>query len=126
MILLDTCAVIYWTVDPERLTRRARTAIGRADGVALSSISVWEIGIKVARGKLNLPLSVAELVRRLKLVDNARIIAVDEGIWMRNLELPWEHRDPADRTIVATAMVHDCGLVTSDRRIRAFYKRGIW
>lgn len=126
MILLDTCAVIYWTLDPEKMTRRARLAIDRADSVALSSISVWEIGIKVARNKLRLPLPIADFVSRLKDVRNASIIPVDEKIWLRDLELAWEHRDPADRTIVATAMMCDCPLVTSDGSIRAFYRRSVW
>jgi PIN domain nuclease of toxin-antitoxin system len=126
VILLDTCAVIYWTLDPEKMTRRARLAIDRADAVALSSISVWEIGIKVAREKLRLPLPISDFVSRLKDVRNANIIPVDEQVWLRNLDLKWEHRDPADRTIVATAMLSDCPLVTSDAKIRTFYRRSVW
>jgi PIN domain nuclease of toxin-antitoxin system len=45
---------------------------------------------------------------------------------IENIELEWEHRDPADRTIVATARHFGCPLVTPDARILAFYPRAIW
>ena len=126
MILLDTCAVVYWTLDPDKLTRRAKAAIAKESQVALSSISVWEIGIKVKRGRLVLALTLEEYVARLRKVQGAVILPVDELTWLRNLSLPWEHKDPADRTIVATAMEQSCRLVTSDGTIAKFYPRCIW
>ena len=51
---------------------------------------------------------------------------VDDAIWLKNLDLDWEHQDPADRTIVATALLHDADLVTKDSDIRRFYDRAIW
>jgi PIN domain nuclease of toxin-antitoxin system len=126
VILLDTCAVIYWTLDRDRLTSKARAAIDRESVVALSSISIWEIGIKVKREKLVLPLALQDYVGRLKKVERAVILPVDEFIWLTSLSLSWEQRDPADRTIVATAMRQGCRLVTSDRTIASFYPKCVW
>ena len=56
----------------------------------------------------------------------ASMCAVDTETWLANLELSWDHRDPADRTIVATAVVNDCPLVTSDRAMRDFYPCAVW
>ena len=50
----------------------------------------------------------------------------DERIWLKNLELDWDHKDPADRTIVATAMLLSSPLVTSDRIVKQFYAETVW
>ena len=62
----------------------------------------------------------------MKTVEGLEIVAVDERIWLKNLELDWDHRDPADRTIIATAMLSSCPLITSDRVIRRYYAETIW
>ena len=67
-----------------------------------------------------------EYVSRLHRVHNLAFIAVDTKIWLRVLALTWDHRDPADRVIVATADVLDTALVTSDRAIRDYFARSIW
>ncbi len=126
MVVLDTSAVLFWTLNPEMLSSTAATVIAREDQLLLSSISIWEIGIKVKRSKLVLPLSVREYVERLKNVDRLEILAVDELAWLDSLDLEWEHRDPADRVIVATARRFGCPLVTSDAAMAQFYERVVW
>jgi PIN domain nuclease of toxin-antitoxin system len=126
MVVLDTSALIYWTLDPARLSKKAEKSITVADAIVISSISIWEIGIKVKRKRLAIPLPLETYVEKLKKVDRVEVMAVSEEVWMKNLELAWGHRDPADRTIVATAMLMDSPLVTSDRVIRRFYSRSIW
>ncbi len=126
MIVLDTSALIYWTLDPEHLSKKAKEVIDGNDKMAINSISIWEIGLKVKRGKLQLPLSIANYADKLQRLDRLEIIDVDVFIWLENLALEWDHRDPADRTIVATAQLLGCSLVTSDRTIAYFYKNTIW
>ena len=126
MVVLDTSALLFWTLDRERLSEVASDAISEADRVLVSSISIWEIGIKVARGGLTIPLSVREYSERLERIARVEVLPVDTETWLANLELSWDHRDPADRTIVATALVNACPLVTSDRAIRNFYPRAVW
>ena len=126
MIVLDTSALLFWTLHRERLSEAASVAISEAERVLVSSISIWEIGIKVGRGGLSIPLPVREYAERLEQLARVDILPVDTEIWLTNLDLQWDHRDPADRSIVATAVVNSCPLVTSDRTIRAFYSRSIW
>ena len=126
MVVLDTSALLFWTLDRNRLSEVASGAISEADRVLVSSISIWEIGIKVARGGLSIPLPVREYAERLERIARVEVLPVDTQTWLANLELSWDHRDPADRTIVATAVVNDCPLVTSDRAMRAFYPRAVW
>lgn len=126
MIALDTNALVFWTLDRPRLSPTAMSLIAEEEHRVISSISIWEVGLKVKRGVLVLPLSVGDYVDRLKKVEGLEIVPVDERTWLKNVELEWSHRDPADRTIVATAMLHSSSLITSDTTIQSFYERAVW
>ncbi|MCB0243174.1 MAG: type II toxin-antitoxin system VapC family toxin [Anaerolineae bacterium] len=126
MVVLDTSALLFWTLAPDKLSTRAADAIDAAQQVVISSISIWEIGLQVKRAKLALPLSIEAYVTHLKEVDRMHIKPVSEATWLKNLALDWEHKDPADRTIVATARLLGCPLITSDLEIRSFYSEAIW
>ncbi|MGB0389046.1 MAG: type II toxin-antitoxin system VapC family toxin [Ardenticatenaceae bacterium] len=125
-IVLDTSALIYWTLDPAKLTPDAANAIAAATRIVVSSISIWEIGIKVQKGKLTIPLPIDQFAGRLQTVRGVELLAVDTETWLANIALSWSHRDPADRTIVATAMLLGAPLITSDRAIKRFYAQTIW
>ena len=126
VIVLDTSALIFWTLDPTRLSTLAVESIVEAKRKVVSSISIWEIGLKVKQEKLKIPLPIIEYVGKLKIVEGMEIVPVDKRTWLKNLELDWDHKDPADRTIVATAMLLSIPLVTSDRIIRQFYAETVW
>ena len=125
-VVLDTSALIYWTLNPSKLTRDAANAIAAATRIVISSISIWEIGIKVQKGKLTIPLSIDDFAQRLQTVRGVELLPVETETWLANLALSWSHRDPADRTIVAAAMLLGAPLITSDREIRRFYAQTIW
>lgn len=125
-LVLDSGALLYWTLDPERLTAPAAEAIAQARQIMVSAISIWEIGLKAKQGKLELPLSIHAYVDRLKRLERLQIEVVTVEVWLENLALNWAHRDPADRTIVATAVLAGCPLVSSDRVIQAFYQQTVW
>jgi len=126
--MLDTCALLWWTLDPEKLSDKAAKACKKISdtGAMISSISIWEIGIKIKKGKLDIGLSLSEYVDRLKSLDTLTIIPIDEYIWIENISLDWEHRDPADRTIVATARLKGVPIITKDENIKEFYPKVIW
>ncbi len=125
-LVLDTSALIFRTLAPARLTAKAKAACDRADRIVVSSISIWEIGLKVRNKALHLPMSLADYVTTLQGIRRLALTPVDTATWLDNLALDWTHKDPADRTIVATAQRLDAPLVTSDRTIRAFYSKAIW
>lgn len=122
MIVLDTHALLWWALDPERLSKKAAALLATMEtaGGFASSISLWEIGVKAQRQKLALPLSVDELARRIERSGVVELLPVDTSIWLRSLALPWAHRDPADRVIVATAQSKGLPLLTKDEMIQAF------
>lgn len=128
MIVLDTHVLVWWTLDPAQLSALARRLCDQipCDGARVSAISLWEIGIKIQRGRLELGIEFNDYVRRLRSLKGLEIVPVDVEHWLGNLNLPWEHRDPADRTIVATAQLDDLPLISKDAAIRAYYPRTVW
>ena len=128
MVLLDTCAVLWWTLDPGGLSDAAAATCSRiaSKGAFISSITIWEIGIKIKKGTLNIGEDLEDYVGRLKRLGSVEMIPVDEDIWIKNLSLDWPHRDPVDRTVVATAMLRKIPIVTKDRLIKDFYPEVIW
>jgi PIN domain nuclease of toxin-antitoxin system len=126
MVVLDTSVLLYWTFAPDMLSARATQAIQDAPQIIISSISIWEIGLKVKRARLEIPLTPDVFVLKLKETDRVQIEPVTEVTWLKNFDLVWDHKDPADRTIVATAVLFGCPLITSDQEIRSFYPNAVW
>jgi PIN domain nuclease of toxin-antitoxin system len=122
VIVLDTHALLWWALDPTQLSVAAARTLAEMEqhGGFASSISIWELGIKVKRRQLELGISVAELARRVERSAAVELVAVDAAIWLKSLALDWEHRDPADRVIVATALVKGLPLLTKDRALHDF------
>ncbi len=126
MIVLDTSALLFWTLDPAKLSQKAHEVIQGADRILVSSISIWEIALKVRRQKLVLPLAINDYADRLQRLKSLEILPVDVQTWLENFDLPWEHLDPVDRTIVALAARFNCPLVTADRVMADYYPDTIW
>ncbi|MCX6880844.1 MAG: type II toxin-antitoxin system VapC family toxin [Verrucomicrobia bacterium] len=111
--------VLYWWLDGHpRLSARALRAIeAAADGgppLLISAVTFWEFGIKERRGQFRALRPVREWPDILKLTSWLRILPTDTEIWLRAAELDWQHRDPADRIIAATALVHNVPVLSKD------------
>lgn len=122
MLVLDTHALLWWTLDPTKLSRKAEECCSRVEreGGYVSSISLWELGIKIRNGNLSIGMGIRDYAKKLGRLECLEIVPVDAEIWMRNLELKWEHRDPADRTIVATALGLGVPVLSKDKIVHSF------
>jgi PIN domain nuclease of toxin-antitoxin system len=126
-LLLDTHIVLWLNSGDERLgeaTRRTIDTAWKAGGrILLSSVSVWEIAILVDKGFIELDLPVIEWVERFLDRPGVEAVALDHATAARAYSLHHlEHRDPADRLLIASAIGLGCPLVTNDDRIRRFAK----
>lgn len=122
MIVLDTHALLWWALDPLHLSPAALAATQEMEqrGGYASSMSIWELGIKIRRGALDIGLPIEDFAARIERSGIVRLLPVDTAVWLRSLDLAWDHRDPADRVIVATALVQGIPLVTADQVIHRF------
>ena len=115
-VLCDTCALIWLATGDGKLSRVARNVIRDAELLCFSSISIWEIARKVKAGELEIPVSPAMFADMLVKRYGMKELPLDNAIMLRSSALPEIHKDPADRFIIATALLNDCVIVTGDRR----------
>lgn len=128
-IVLDTCALIWWSLDPESLSQSAREAcqqMERKKNGLVPSIAIWEIALKVKKNKLDLGVNISEYITALKKSDVIEIIPISIDLWLESVKLEWEHRDPVDRVVIALAKIDRASIITADREIRNFYSDTIW
>ena len=118
-VLLDTQAFVY-AIDPNqthKLPAKAQRAIQRADERVLSVLSVSELALKNARGKISITRNQVELGLQTLLVD---LLPVSQDHVFRTFELPLHHFDPFDRMIIAAAIEEDIPLIGGDEQFQKY------
>ena len=116
-LLLDT-QIVYWLFyEPNSLPKKAREQIVEAAAVYVSSVTVWEIAIKVRIGKMN-----ADPKQLVLLLESAvfRELPVFSRHAVLVADLPLHHADPFDRLLVAQAMSEPLNLLTADTQLMQY------
>ena len=90
---------------------------GERNALAVSEVSFWEVAVKAAKGRLDLPPSTSEWLKRAARTPGTGIIQVDRDVMVHSAELNLSTNDPADRMLVATALKYDLRLATADMRL---------
>ena len=125
-LLLDTHASIWFVEQDPALPDQMRRLI-ESDGtqVYVSAASIWEIAIKVGKGKLKLLLSLDEIVSNMRLYGFLELpIAANDLLYVYSL--PQHHHDPFDRALVAQAKAHGLLLVSRDPLLRRYDVDCMW
>ena len=125
-LLLDTHVLIWWLEKSQRLGARSRkTLLSSATRPVVSAVSIWEISIKVAIGRLTLADPPETWVPRLESEWGVRSLPItfEHATAVRNL--PPHHSDPFDRMLVAQAKCEDLTLITVDPAMAAYDVRTI-
>jgi len=125
--LVDTECWLWWHLSPERL---GATALGlfeeRRSPLLLSAASSWEIAIKTALGKLELPSPPDRFVPEQLAEDGIDALAIEHAHALRVARLPPHHSDPFDRLLVAQAQLERCAFLTADAQILAYDVEVVW
>lgn len=117
-LLLDTAVLIYAVESPEKLSRRAVSTLKKAQNVfELSPVSLAEIAIKAALGKLQ--LSAITLRQALHDLD-IRILPYTADHAFQLFDLPLYHSDPFDRQIIAQAQCERIPIITPDEKFKLY------
>jgi len=119
-IILDTHTLLWWLGGSDRLSSPASDAIESASVVAVSSVSFWEVGMLVAKGRVDLDRPVVGWAHDLVASGEVTDVAVDATIAARAATFDDFHGDPADRFIAATAVQLDALLLTKDRALTSW------
>jgi PIN domain nuclease of toxin-antitoxin system len=114
-LLLDT-HVWFWSLTaPDRLAGKLRSRLQQAKGrIFLSPISVWELLVLAERGRVRLDAEPRVWVRGALARAPLEEAVLNHEVAIRSREVALPHQDPADRFLVATALVYDLTLVTAD------------
>lgn len=114
-LLLDTHIWLWSVVEPVRLGRRARTALTRPQNeIWISPISVWEFLVLAGRRRVKLDVEPRRWVTEALARTPAQEAVLTSEVALRSREIMLAHPDPADRFLVATALVYGLTLVTAD------------
>jgi PIN domain nuclease of toxin-antitoxin system len=125
--LVDTECWLFWHLQPERLGGGATALFeDRRSPLLLSAASSWEIAIKVALGKLELPAPPDRFVPEQLAEDGIDPLAIEHAHALRVSRLPAHHHDPFDRLLVAQAQLERCALLTTDAQLFDYEVDLVW
>jgi PIN domain nuclease of toxin-antitoxin system len=123
-IICDTHIPLFWANAPARLSASAAAALekGRQEGkLAIADISLWEFALLIDRGRLLLPGDVnpVDYLSRLLQALRLQVLPITAEIAVLSRSALFQHGDPADRLIAATALQGRWPLITADEKLRA-------
>ena len=122
--LLDTHILLWTLVDPDKVPGpMCRLLEDRANRVWFSAVSIWEIAIKHSLGKDDFPVEPATIWKAARETGLEELaVTAEHAVGVDTL--PWLHRDPFDRLLVAQARADGMQLLSMDPDIKAYFSRG--
>ena len=116
-IIIDTHIFLWALSDPARISKSKRRALeSLANTIYVSSITVAEIMIKASIGKLEIDFDPVELARQ----SGFELLDFSGSDALRLSDLPFHHKDPFDRMLIAQSLTHNYPIMTDDHQIRAY------
>jgi PIN domain nuclease of toxin-antitoxin system len=126
-LLLDTHAFLWWVGASRELSRRARAAIGSGRNECFVSVaSGWEIGIKVSLGTLRIEGALDRFLPEQLAANSFQPLPIEVSHCARVAVLPFHHRDPFDRMLVAQALEEGLAVVTADPVFAKYGVKRVW
>jgi len=126
-VLLDTHSFLWLITGDERLSETAKQTFLNPDTqLFFSAASFWEICIKASLGKITLQSGWSETIQNEMLDNSIQWLPIEIPHCIEVAKLPFHHRDPFDRLLIAQAMVEDMHLLSRDSRFLAYAVPRIW
>lgn len=127
-LLLDTHALLWTIFSDPRLGKSTRTLVEEADELAYSTVSLWEIGIKLSNGGFDLAMPQAwhELIPKALQSFDVREIGIQAKHCRIIQDLPYHHRDPFDRMLIAQAKSEEIAILSKDKHFEDYGVDVLW
>lgn len=126
-LLLDTHAFLWWVEGTPAVGRRAAAAVSDPDNeIFLSVASCWELAIKLSLRKLRLARPLERFIPEQLSRNHFSLLDVQLKHVVRVADLPFRHRDPFDRLLVAQALEDELAIVSADRVFRKYGVTLVW
>jgi PIN domain nuclease of toxin-antitoxin system len=124
---LDSSTLLWYTLDDSRLTNTAKALIlDPANEILISPASYWEIAIKVSIGKLTLQQPFEDFIDVCLNKYGMAILPVEPKHTAVLTTLPFHHRDPFDRLLIAQAMVEGIPIIGNDKEFDFYPIKRLW
>ncbi|NCR55994.1 MAG: type II toxin-antitoxin system VapC family toxin [Microcystis aeruginosa L211-07] len=126
-LLLDTHSFIWWSINSEKLSLTGQDLLfDRNNRLFLSVASVWEMQIKLQLGKLQLNLSLQELIKNQITINNLEILSIDLAhIWTLATLIHY-HKDPFDRLLISQSITEIMPILSIDEIFDRYPVQRIW
>lgn len=126
-LLLDTHSFLWFIGGSVSLSPTARTLIEDADKQPLLSMaSLWEMAIKLSIGKLSLGKQFEGFIPEQMRLNGIGLLQIDMTHIVAVTKLPFHHRDPFDRLLIAQAMVEQISIVSGDLAFDSYSIKRLW
>ena len=126
-LLLDTHTFIWWDSAPNKLSPQVLALCqDQSNEMLLSVASVWEMQIKLQLGKLQLKLSLKEVIEGQQQTNNVQVLQITLAHVLALEGLPTPHKDPFDRLLIAQANVESAILVSGDKIFQQYPVNLLW
>ncbi len=126
-LLLDTHALIWMVSLDDKLSEKAKTLILDTDNeLFLSVASIWEISIKASLGKLILQQPIEQIINQQVQINGVQLISIEAAHALAVSTLPWHHRDPFDRLIIAQSQLENLTILGCDTAMDVYEIERIW
>ncbi|MFZ4655778.1 MAG: type II toxin-antitoxin system VapC family toxin [Caldilineaceae bacterium] len=125
--LLDTHTLIWFILDAPQLSPTAKRLIEDANNdIWVSTASLWEIAIKMSLGKLDMGAPFSALVPGQLTTNRIEILPITVAHLHHVAQLPFHHRDPFDRLLIAQSQVEEVSLLSRDATFDRYNVQRIW
>ncbi len=128
-VLLDTNALLWAAYAPKRLTAVAKDAFFSAETIGVSMVSLWEIGLKMSRGGfdgIEVPIDWEKSLWAWMEEQAFQILSVNLAGCRKIQDLPFHHKDPFDRMLIAQALNDGLTVIGSDDRFDDYGVKRVW
>ena len=126
-VLLDTHAFLWLITEDHRLSETARqTFLNRENSLFFSAASLWEICIKISLEKISLKSGWFQTIQDEMKINAIQWLPIEMRHCAELMTLPFHHRDPFDRMLIAQAITEDMQLLSRDNRLSAYAIKRIW
>lgn len=125
--LIDTHALIWFVTGDRRLSARARQLIETPQNERLVSIvSLWEIALKMSLGKLSMGATFDQLIPKQLIDNDMTLLPIEIPHLSQVVQLPFHHRDPFDRLLIAQGVSAGLPLISRDPLFDAYPVQRLW
>jgi len=126
-VLLDTHAFLWLITEDHRLSETARqTFLNRENSLFFSAASLWEICIKISLEKISLKSGWFQTIQDEMKLNTILWLPIEMPHCAEVTKLPFHHRDPFDRMLIAQAFVENMQLLSRDRHLSDYAIKRIW